>query len=73
MCSTILGCVYVSGSVVKTPPTDARDTETQVCSPSQEDPQRRKWQPASVFLPGKFNGQGSLAVYSPWSCRVKQG
>ena len=30
MYSTILGYVYVSGSVVKTPPTDARDTETQV-------------------------------------------
>ena len=26
---------------------------------------RRKWQPTSVFLPGKSNGQ-SLAGYSPW-------
>ena len=26
---------------------------------------RRKWQPTSVFLPGKSHGQGSLAV-SPW-------
>ena len=27
---------------------------------------RRKWQPALVFLPGKFHGQWSLAGYSPW-------
>ena len=27
---------------------------------------RRKWQPAPVFLPGKFHGQKSLAGYSPW-------
>ena len=29
-------------------------------------PCRRKWQPALVFLPGKFYGQRSLARYSPW-------
>ena len=29
-------------------------------------PWRRKWQPASVFLPGEFHGQKSLAGYSPW-------
>ena len=27
---------------------------------------RRKWLPTSVFLPGKFCGQRSLAGYSPW-------
>ena len=27
---------------------------------------RRKWQPAPVFLPGKFHGQSSLVGYSPW-------
>jgi len=26
-----------------------------------EAPQRRKWQPTPVFLPGKFHGQRSLA------------
>ena len=30
---------------------------------------RRKWQPTPVFLPGKFHGQRSLAIYSPWTCR----
>ena len=29
-------------------------------------PQRRKWQPTPVFLPGKSHGQMSLAGYSPW-------
>ena len=28
---------------------------------------RNKWQSTSVFLPGKFHGQRSLAGYSPWS------
>ena len=28
-------------------------------------PWRRKWQPSSVFLPGKSHGQRSLAGYSP--------
>ena len=28
----------------------------------------RKWQPTSVFLPGKFHGQRSLVGYSPWGC-----
>ena len=26
----------------------------------------RKWQPTTVFLPGKLHGQRSLAGYSPW-------
>ena len=28
-------------------------------------PWRRAWQPAPVFLPGKFRGQRSLPSYSP--------
>ncbi|KAM7244136.1 hypothetical protein CapIbe_004744, partial [Capra ibex] len=27
----------------------------------------RKWQPALVFLPGKFHGQRNLMGYSPWA------
>ena len=30
-------------------------------------PWKRKWQPTTVFLPGKFHVQRSLAGYSPWS------
>ena len=33
-------------------------------------PWSRKWQPTLVFLPGKFQGQKSLAGYSPRGCRV---
>ena len=29
-------------------------------------PWRRKWHPTPVLLPGKFHGQRSLVVYSPW-------
>ena len=29
-------------------------------------PQRRKWQPTPVSLPGESHGQRSLAGYSPW-------
>jgi len=32
-------------------------------------PWRRKWQPTSVFLPGKSHGQRRLAGYSPWGRR----
>ena len=32
-------------------------------------PWNRKWQPAPVFLPGKFNGQRSLVGYYPWGCK----
>ena len=32
---------------------------------SGRSPQRRKWQPTPVFLPGEFSGQRSLAGYSP--------
>ena len=32
-------------------------------------PWRRKWQPTSVFLPGKSHGQRSLAGYTPWGCK----
>ena len=32
-------------------------------------PWRRKWQPTLVFLPGKSDGQRSLAGYSPWGLK----
>ena len=32
-------------------------------------PWRREWQPTPVLLPGKFHGQRSLVVYSPWGCK----
>ena len=29
----------------------------------------KKWQPAPVFLPGKFHGQRSLVGHSLWGCK----
>ena len=43
--------------------------ETQLPFLSQEDPWRRKWQPALVFLPGKSHGQSSLVGYSSQGCK----
>ena len=40
--------------------------KTWVPSLGQKDPWRRKWQPTSIFLPGKSQEWGSLASYSPW-------
>ena len=31
----------------------------------------RKWQLTPVFLPGKSQGQRSLAGYSPWGCKSR--
>ena len=32
---------------------------------------RRKWQPTSIFLPGKSHGERSLTGYSPWVHKVR--
>ena len=32
-------------------------------------PWRREWQATPVFFPGEFDGQRSLAGYSPWGCK----
>ena len=32
-------------------------------------PWNRKWLPTPVLLTGKFQGQRSLAGYSPWGCK----
>ena len=43
--------------------------ETRVLSLDREDPQRRKWLPTPVFLPGEFHGHRSLGGYDPWVCK----
>ena len=43
--------------------------ETRVQSWVKEIPWRREWLPTPVFLPGKFNGERSLAGHSPWDCK----
>ena len=41
--------------------------DTWVCSLGQEDPLEKEIATYSVFLPGEFHGQRSLADYSPWA------
>ena len=53
--------------MVKTPHVHTGDTDSIPGSGTY--PWRRTRQPSPVFLPGKFVGQGSLAGFSPWSCK----
>ena len=53
--------------VVKNPPANARDAKRHRFDFwVGKIPWRRKWQPAPIFLPGKFHGRRSLVGYSPW-------
>ena len=61
------GCViyknwgFPGGTMVKNPPAKAADTGDMGSVPGVEKIiWSRKWQPAPVFLPGKFPGQRSL-------------
>ena len=58
---------FTCGSLIKNLPANAGDVGSIL---GQDDPWSRKWQPNPVFLPGESHGQGSLAGYSPWGCRV---
>ena len=54
--------------MVKDPPVNAGDIR-DTSSILGKIPWSRKWQPAPVFLPGKFHEQRKLAGYSPWDCK----
>ena len=58
---------FTGGSLIKNLPANAGDVGSIL---GQDDPRSRKWQPNPVFSPGESHGQGSLAGYSPWGCRV---
>ena len=49
---------FPAGAVVKNPPASAKYAGDRGSIPGLGN---RKWQPAPVFLPGKFHGQRSLA------------
>ena len=69
------------GPVVKTSPSNVgfiRHQEAKISHAMWEmpvqflnwkDPQRRKWQPTPVFLPGEFREQRSLVGYSLWDLK----
>ena len=56
--------VSLVAQMVKNPPANARDKG--LIPRLGRFPWGKKWQPTSVFLPGKSHGQGSLACCSPW-------
>ena len=59
------------GTMVKNPPANSGDRRFGSDPWLKVILWRRKWQSTSVFLPGKFHGQRSLAGYSPWGHRVR--
>ena len=64
LCAPYFFCfVIYPGDVFIT--VDFKMQETWVRSLRWEDPWRRKWQPAPVFLPGKLHGPRNLVGYSP--------
>ena len=48
--------------MAKKPLAIAGDTRDEGSTLDHEDPWRRKWQPAPVFLPGEFYGQRKQAT-----------
>ena len=62
----ILLLSFVLVQMLKNPPAMH---ETRVQSLGRKDPQRRKWKPTPVFLPGESHGQRSLAGYSTRGCK----
>ena len=65
----VIICIgFPSGSAVKNPPARQETRETKFQSPGQEDPLKEEMS-TSVFLPGKFHGQRSLAGWSPWGLK----
>ena len=58
---------FPGGTVGKEPTCQCRRREFDLWV--RKIPWRRKQQPTPVFLPGRFQGQRSLASYSPWGHR----
>ena len=43
--------------------------ESWVWSVVRKTPWRKEWQPTTVFLPGEFHNQKSMAGYNLWNCK----
>ena len=71
---SIYGIVSLPGSlVIKNLPASSGDTRDAGLIPgSGRFPWNRKCQPITLFLPGKFHGQRSLAGYSPWGLKESE-
>ena len=61
---------FPGGAVLKSPPANARRHQTHRFNPwVGKVSWSMKRHPTPVSLPEKFNGQRSLAGYSPWGCQ----
>ena len=60
---------FPGGSGVKNPPANAEDTGS--IPRWERSPGEEKWQPASLFLPGKLHVQRSPMGYSSWDGGVR--
>ena len=60
---------FQAALVVKNPYANEGDTRCRFSPWVGKILQSRKWQPALVFLSGKFHEQRSLVGYSPWGHR----
>ena len=63
LCYEVHGASLVAQTVKNLPAMQ----ETRILSLGEKIPQRRAWQPVSVFLPGEYHEQRSLVGYSPWA------
>ena len=52
--------------MVKNPPANAGDKRRGFDPWVRKIPERRKWQPTPLPLPGESHGQRSLESYCPW-------
>ena len=68
-CGCNINGASLVAQLVKNSPANAGNVRHGFAPWVRKIPQRRKWQPAPVFLSGKFYGQVSLAGYSPWGCK----
>ena len=65
-CQTLVFLIYVqSGKEFASQCRRHRDTSS-IPGSGRSIPSSKKWQPASVFLPGKFHGQRNLVDYRLW-------
>ena len=60
---------FPGGASGKNPPANAGDMTLGFPSWAGKLPERRAWQPTSVFLPGESHGHRSLVGYSSWGCK----
>ena len=60
---------FPDSALVKNLPANAGDMRHGFSPPVRKIPQSRKWQPAPIFLPGKFHEKRSLADCRPWDCK----